>query len=242
MQGKTEQFLFGRLKGYVYLPPGCGRPGREFPVVFVNGGEGVKEGLEEMMGVLEPGFGKSCEPFLLVGVTPEDWNRDFTPWEAPALQAGQPPFGGRAEEYLGSLTQGLLPELEKRYPIRKGESALLGYSLGGLASLYALYCTDVFRRIASVSGSLWFDGWTGYMKTHEPKQKNARVYLSLGSAEGKTKHPRMAAVSACTEEAKQLLERQLPDGRVLFEQNRGGHFSGVLQRHIRALNWLMKKE
>lgn len=242
MEGRTECFSSECLNGFIYLPPGYRSMEAAFPAVYVNGGDGIRGQLTGIIEALEPKFGISCEPFLLVGMTPGDWNRDFTPWEAPALSEKQPSFGGGADTYLALLTEQWMPEIERKYPVRKGEDVLLGYSLGGLVSLYALYRTSVFRQIASLSGSLWFDGWIDYMKAHRPRRDDARVYLSLGSAEGKTKNPRMKAVSACTEEAKQLLEQQLPRGKVLLEWNHGGHFSGIPQRYVRALQWLMKKQ
>ena len=38
---------------------------------------------------------------------------------------------------------------------------IAGYSLAGLFALYALYKTDAFTRVASMSGSLWFPGIMG---------------------------------------------------------------------------------
>lgn len=51
--------------------------------------------------------------------------------------------------------------LRKEFTERRVFIGIAGYSLAGLFALYALYKTDVFTRVASMSGSLWFPGIMG---------------------------------------------------------------------------------
>ncbi|WP_275507574.1 MULTISPECIES: alpha/beta hydrolase-fold protein [Clostridium] len=37
-------------------------------------------------------------------------------------------------------------------------TVLIGYSLGGLATLYSLYLFGTFGKVGSLSGSLWYGG------------------------------------------------------------------------------------
>ena len=119
-----------------------------------------------------------------------------------------------------------------------GHTALFGYSLGGLAAVYAIYKTDVFGVIASLSGSLWFDGFCEFMEREKPLRTDLRIYLSLGKKESRSKNPRMGRVAVCTQRAKEILAGQLGQtGQIYFEWNEGGHFHDVTGRFARAIVW-----
>ena len=175
-------------------------------------------------------------PCLLAAVEPRDRDADYTPWPAPPLKAGESPFAGRAEEYLAFLTGRLLPELEDRYPFADARRrGLMGYSLGGLFTLYALYRTDAFCWLGCLSGSLWYEEWTAYMAAHQPADPGTTVYLSLGQGEHRSRHPRLGAVYARTLEARALLEKQLTSSP-LWEEPPGGHFADMPGRFVRAVS------
>ena len=123
-------------------------------------------------------------------------------------------------------------------------TALFGYSLGGLTAVYALYKTDAFGVAASLSGSLWFDGFCAFMGREKPLRTDLRIYLSLGKKESRSKNPRMNRVAACTERAEEILAAQLGEtgGKVFFEWNEGGHFHDIEGRFVKAIMWWMAVE
>ena len=47
--------------------------------------------------------------FSLLEVSGMDWNRDLSPWEAPAVFKNDAPFGGKADDYLKELTESVIP-------------------------------------------------------------------------------------------------------------------------------------
>ena len=167
-----------------------------------------------------------------IAVTDADWNRDLSPWQAERVFHGGN-FTGGAPEHLGKLL-GAIPETENvlGFPVKC--RTIAGYSLAGLFALWAVHITDVFDCAVSVSGSLWFDGFTDFMASH-PTNAEA-VYLSLGDAEHRTKNPRMARVEDCTRECFGILtERGIP---CTFELNSGGHFTDVSERIARGIRWI----
>lgn len=139
-------------------------------------------------------------------------------------------------------------------------TALFGYSLGGLTAVYAIYKTDAFGAVASLSGSLWFDGFCAFMEREKPLRRDLQVYLSLGKKESRSKNPRMAKVAECTERAGEILTGQLErsggyddanegsfskarkgNGEVVyFEWNEGGHFHDIEGRFVKAIMWWTK--
>lgn len=74
-------------------------------------------------------------PALLVAITGNDWERDFTPWPAPRLFRGSPDFAGGADACLARLTNTLVPAVETRLagegfvPSLRGRRLLPGRAL-----------------------------------------------------------------------------------------------------------------
>ena len=130
--------------------------------------------------------------FLLVAFQVEDWNRDFSPWEAAAV-FGKEGFAGQGLKTLRWLTEECVPHIDRTFGVKDREHWLMGYSLAGLFALWAAYESDVFSGIVCCSGSLWFPDWDHYVRNHVIQSK-CSVYLSLGGKEEKAKNKVMAAV------------------------------------------------
>ena len=167
----------------------------------------------------------------LVCIEGVDWNRDLSPWAARKVFRGGEDFSGEANAFLQTLLTELIPAAEAG--LSPAWRAVFGYSLAGLFSLWAMTQTDVFARCASVSGSLWFDGFVDYLAAHPLLGAPERVYLSLGDREEQAKNPRMQRARTATEAAQAVIEAQgVP---CAFELNPGGHFQDVPARQRRAV-------
>jgi predicted alpha/beta superfamily hydrolase len=155
-----------------------------------------------------------------------DWNRELSPWEAPPV-FGKEGFGGGAEETLAEILP-LCGEEGKR-------CFLGGYSLAGLFALWAVCRTERFEGAAAASPSVWFPGFTDYVKAHGIRC--SRVYLSLGDREEKTRNPVMAAVGERIRELYAWLAAYGTD--CVLEWNPGNHFREPELRTARAFAWLL---
>lgn len=220
----------------LYLPAGYNNAQEHYPVIYINGEIPVQEVIGEVKKT-----GINTE-FLLLSIRPHDWNDDFTPWSAPAFRKGEKDPAGKADNYIRCLTEVIKPFIDTNYRTRPESkyTALLGYSLGGLAALYSCYKTDVFGVVGSLSGSLWYDNFCEYMEQNKPLRTDLGVYLSLGRKESLSKNSRMGKVADCTERAREILIRQLSAGNVYFEWNDGGHFHEIPQRFAKAIAWWAK--
>lgn len=175
----------------------------------------------------------------LAAISGVDWDRELSPWNAPKAFRDGEDFGGEGPALLDTLIHQIIPLTEEHLGYTPKFRGIAGYSLAGLFALWSVYQTDIFDRAASISGSLWFDGFLKFM---EPEVPNAKlVYLSLGDKEKATKNRRLAAVEDCTSRAAELLRaHNIP---VIFEMNQGGHFQDVsarIARGIRALERSME--
>lgn len=166
--------------------------------------------------------------FRLIAVKVDDWNRDLSPWEAPAV-FGKEGFGGGAADTLSEILS-LTEDREKTYYIG-------GYSLAGLFALWTVYRTDVFSGAAAASPSVWFPGFTDFVKSNQIKC--GKVYLSIGDKEEKSKNPVMATVGDCIREIYGVLkERNI---ECTLEWNQGNHFKDADLRTAKAFAWLIGK-
>ena len=165
--------------------------------------------------------------FRMIAVRVPDWNRDLSPWTAPAV-FGKEGFGDGAADFLAGILP-LCPEGKACY--------IGGYSLAGLFALWAAHRTDRFTGVAAASPSVWFPGFTEYMQANRIQSK--AVYLSLGDREEKAKNPVMAAVGSRIREAEGILKAQgIP---CTLEWNPGNHFRDADIRTAKAFAWLLNR-
>lgn len=88
-----------------------------------------------ILGKLEPQFRKGISPFLFVGIHAE-WERDLTPWPAPAVFRESPGFTGGAKAYWQEFTEYIKPFVDQDFRTLSDppHTAVCGYSLGGAGS------------------------------------------------------------------------------------------------------------
>ncbi len=157
------------------------------------------------------------------------WNQDLPPWPAPGLPGGAP-FSGGGPAYLERLAGQRIPAIEAQLNLRGVERGLAGYSLAGLFALYAVTRTAFFRKAASVSGSLWYEGWLDYLAGAGVHA--GFVYLSLGQREKRARSPRLAQVEACTQRTLALLQAKGISAQL--HMHPGGHFCDPAARMAAA--------
>ena len=160
------------------------------------------------------------------------WNRDLSPWAAEKVFPKGEPFTGGGEAYLEELRRDILPALGG------GRLMIAGYSMGGMFALYAALSLGVFEAAASASGSMWFPGFTDWMRSAEGKLP--RAYLSVGDREKLGKNPAFASIEDKTREAEEILQEKGTE--VFFELNPGNHFAEPEKRLEKAIRHIVKEE
>ena len=203
------------------------------PVVYLNTYS------EESDRVYEALHTCGCPDFTLVATSGLNWDHDMAPWDISPISAGDTPCTGGADEYLRFLLEVIVPKAEEQIRGRALWRGLSGYSLAGLFAVYSLYQTEIFSRVASMSGSLWFPRFTEYICSHEMKQKPEHLYFSLGDVEYRTRNPYLKVVQEQTEKIESFYRNKGID--TMFELNPGAHFKNVIQRTTAGIAWLLEK-
>ncbi len=212
----------GKYEVDIFLPEHA----ENCPIVYTHSAE------EEIAGVPE----LLRHPAVLVRIGGICWERDLSPWPAERAFRGGVVFSGGADAYLEDLTERIIPETEAALGFAPSRRMLAGYSLAGLFTIYAMYKTTAFVRGASMSGSLWYDGFLDFMRERTPETVPERFYFSLGDRERITKNSRMAAVEDRTREAERILGGL--GAETVFERNAGGHFADIPARMARGIDWI----
>lgn len=215
----------------VRAPEGASGP---LPLVLLNVYAG--DGSEVWRRCAELG----CPPFALVSIGGLVWERDMTPWSTEPATRREAPYAGGAGAHLDALLASALPAAEAELAgagVTVAWRGIAGYSLAGLFALWSVWQTDAFSRVASASGSLWYEGWTDYVRRNVPATWPERAYLSLGSREHKTPNRLMRNVRRATEETAALLCEH--DVTCTFELNPGNHFQETDLRMARGIRWIL---
>ena len=202
------------------------------PLILLNNYSGDGESVVKAMGEIDA---PDCN-LLVVGNLM--WDHDMTPWYCPPLSEKDTPYTGGADEYLNLLLTQIIPQARTMLQGKPRFTGIAGYSLAGLFALYAMYQCDAFDRVASMSGSLWFQGFKDYALSHELKKRPEKLYLSLGDKEAKTRNPYLKAVQDNTEQIVSHYEQMGLD--VTWELNPGNHFKDAALRSAKGIKALLE--
>ena len=179
-----------------------------------------------------------CQGFNLVTISGLHWNQELSPWAVETVVSRDDRFTGGAPETLSLLTSEVVPQIESLLDTPPAWRLLAGYSLAGLFAVWTAFHTDLFSRILSASGSMWYPGWLDYAHEHELAVPLQGAYLSVGELESTSRNAVLHTVGERTQAMATLLsERGIP---TKFELNPGNHFKNPPLRVIKGLKWLLE--
>lgn len=214
----------------IVLAEGSGR------VCYILLPEGLKDDGRAWMESAAAKYGVN-----VVALSGMDWNDSLTPWSAAGVFRKAKPFGGNAAGFLTELGGRIFPDIEARIGLgQPAERCLAGISLSGLFALWAAFSSDLFTGIASISGSLWYDGFAEWTKGRTLSPAVKRIFISLGDREKNSKDKRMATVETMTREVVDTLRTKGATPEFLLEADTT-HFSPLVPRLEKAFDSLYGK-
>ncbi len=173
----------------IYLPPSYATSDRRYPVIYMHDGQNLFDeatsyagewGADESMGALARTHGFEA---IVVGI---DHGGDKRMNELSAWPHAQ--FGAaEGAQYMAFLVDVVKPHIDRQYRTEpdRNSTAIIGSSMGGLASHYAIHARpDVFGMAGVLSPSYWVAPQLYDEVRAKPLPADARVYLYAGGREG----------------------------------------------------------
>lgn len=244
MNGRLLNEWFQDREICIYLPPSYNIRTEGFPVVYIHD-EGYLfrdqlPALESMMSRQE------LRELIFVGIRPDNRNCEYTPWYAKALSARYGELGGQGAQYLEFLANELKPYIDNTYRTLSSpeNTGIAGASFGGLISMYAAFLLPgVFGRVASISGSFWYEGFIEFMKATGIEMTGRKIYLDVGMLEGAAKTNIQQTMVERNKEAYEILRQKgfsSEHCRFVMEEGADHEHTFFLRRLPFALQWLFQ--
>lgn len=173
----------------IYLPPGYEGGAESYPVLYMHDAQNLFDDVTSFVG--EWGVDENLNDLskaenlnlIVVGIDngQEHRNTELTPWENERL--GKP----EGEAYVRFLVEVIKPYIDQHYRTKpdRVNTAVMGSSLGGLISHYAIYkYPEVFSKAGIFSPSYWVSEKVYGFTRKNPVPKDSRLYLLVGEKEG----------------------------------------------------------
>lgn len=248
----------------IALPQGYEDTTRAYPVVYMLDAYEIF-GLQ-LQTYQQLAFFETVPPLILIGINYEIEDKsffeglneylyirskDFTPTfltlEEIIEKHGKEfsnfvPVSGGGENFLRFFRDELFSFIESEYRVDPNDRAILGYSLGGLFTTYALFHEPgSFTRYFIGSPALWWDDEAVFRFYDSSKfdgiENPIKVYLSVGDLEEK-------ALRYSWEKLRNFLDqKQNPKIQLKAEILEGEqHLTGIGLAHSRAFRWLYENK
>lgn len=166
----------------IYLPKDYNLSDKSYPVIYIQDGDEIIKHKNEFFGELE----KDNINFIGALIPPKNRLNEYTPWYSKGLSEKTPDFLGEGDNYLNFLCNEVKLYIDNNYRTKKGKenTSIIGASLGGLISLYAIYTkSDVFGNAVCASGSFWYKDMLKFLEESEVSLKEKRIFMSIGEDE-----------------------------------------------------------
>jgi predicted alpha/beta superfamily hydrolase len=174
---------------HIMLPSGYENSNKKYPVVYLMDSQWDFPLLTAIYG--QQYFDGFIPPMIIVGVTwgginpnPDSLRaRDYK----PTKEARSPQSGGAAL-FLSFLEKELFPFIENNYKADKSNRTLMGCSLGGLFTLYALFTRpELFHRYVAATPAIGWDNEVIYQYEKKYFEQNlnhpAKLFMCFGGVE-----------------------------------------------------------
>ncbi len=173
----------------LYLPPGYASSGKRYPVLYMHDGQNLFDTATAYAGewkvdeTLDALAKEGKLELIVVGIDNGGEKRmtELNAWSSERFGAAE----GR--EYTDFIVRTLKPLVDQRYRTLPGRehTAIMGSSMGGLASHYALaQYPQVFSKAGVFSPAYWTAQPSFGFVASKPVPKDARVFMLMGEKEG----------------------------------------------------------
>ncbi|MEZ4920816.1 MAG: alpha/beta hydrolase-fold protein [Saprospiraceae bacterium] len=174
---------------WIYLPPDYQSSNKFYPVMYMHDGQNLFDASTSAFGEWEVDeslnelFAQGDYGCIVVGIDNGESHRldEYSPWINPDYG------GGEGEAYINFVLNTLKPHIDSSFRTLPGRNttAIMGSSMGGLISMYALAeHQDKISKAGIFSPAFWFAGSApADHVTSSGKQADVRVFFLAGGDE-----------------------------------------------------------
>ena len=224
---------------YIHLPGNYNNADSIYPVIYLLDAQWDFPLLTAVYG--QQYYDGFLPGVMLVGITWGGENPDYD-----ALRAGdftpthldRAPLSGKANDFLAFIKRELIPFVESHYRAGK-DRTLMGSSLGGLFTLYALFEEPaLFHRYVLTSPAVGWDNYIIYQYEKDYAKNTSRPLVKLYMAEGGLE----GGVDDFLKLADHLKAKNNPGMEVQTRVLEGmGHSGGKAEGYTRGLQAVFKR-
>ena len=173
----------------LYLPPGYATSNKRYPVLYMHDGQNLFDNATAYAGewkvdeTLDALAREGRLEMIVVGIDNGQDKRmtELNAWDNERIGKGE----GRA--YTDFIVKTVKPMIDRQYRTLPGRehTAIMGSSMGGLASHYAMVqYPQIFSKAGVFSPAYWTAQPSFDFVAAKPVPKDARVFLLMGEKEG----------------------------------------------------------
>jgi predicted alpha/beta superfamily hydrolase len=225
---------------YAYLPTSHGA-GARFPVVYMLDGQNLFDDATAHSGI-EWRVDETMQQLALEGIEALVVGIPA----APGDERGAEYSGAKVEQHLTFVVDTVRPLVERSFDVdaRRERTGIAGSSLGGVASLHAVYTRpETFSFAGVLSPAFWWSGDDRWFELVERTAKpDARIYIDVGDSEmSEDETTRRRYVEGFERMTELLQSRGFDDGSLQAVLEPGGaHFETDWARRLPdALRFLL---
>jgi len=172
-------------KIWIYLPKNYDTSKKKYPVMYMHDAQNLFDAKTSYVGEwnVDEKLDSLNAQVIIVGIEHGNEKRmeELTPYKNAKYG------GGNADNYLDFIVKTLKPEIDSKYRTKNNarNTAIMGSSLGGLVSYYAiLKYPEVFGKAGVFSPSFWFNRKEIIDLTNTIPKLNTKIYFLCGDNEG----------------------------------------------------------
>jgi predicted alpha/beta superfamily hydrolase len=197
----------------IYLPPEYEVSERHYPVLYMHDAQNLFDDFTSFAGewgvdeTLNELFDTQALGLIVVGVDNGGDKRmnELSPWANEEFGEAE---GRQYMEFVINEVKVYIDQNYRTLPDQEN-TAIMGSSMGGLISHYAIFkYPHVFSKAGIFSPSYWFSDEVYAFSQPSKLADNARLYILMGGREGGS------AIESVEKMTKQLLDNKLPESRL----------------------------
>ena len=176
---------------WLYLPKNYATSNKKYPVMYLHDGQNLFDSKTSYSGEwnIDEKLDSLNAQVIVVGIEHGNEKRmeELSPYKNEKYG------GGNADNYLEFIVKTLKPKIDKLYrtKINPNQTSIMGSSLGGLVSYYALLkYPEVFGKAGVFSPAFWFNPEL-FELTKKTKKLKSKIYFLYGDSEDENMVPDM---------------------------------------------------